>query len=148
MLVNGKMTEPPKIFAKYTNIKFLLYLVHLLHLFLHSKHILEDQNEGESSISPETSFIAEHERLAAEYYNERALLEEALRSKSKNVSGNTSDDESTEGVECISAEKEPSDDKFHPLRKLEPLKPIPASKKESDEDGVFIYSFFNLFILG
>lgn len=98
------------------------------------KHVLEDQNEEKTGISPEKTLIAEHERLAAEYHNERALLEEALR-KSKNTSKNTSDDESTEEIEhaTSSVEKE-SSEKFHQLRKTEPLKPIPISKKKSDED--------------
>ncbi|XP_072753390.1 cilia- and flagella-associated protein 36 [Anoplolepis gracilipes] len=96
------------------------------------KHVLEDQNE-EASISSEKTLIAEHERLAAEYHNEKALLEEALR-KSKNTSKNTSDDESIEETEhaaTASVEKEPIE-KFQ-LKKTEPLKPIPISKK-SDED--------------
>lgn len=107
---------------------------------MHSKHVLEHQNEEEAGISPEKTLIAEHERLAAEYHNERALLEEALR-KSKNASRNTSDDESTEEIEraTASVEKEPSE-KFHQLRKTEPLKPIPISKKESDEDEVVIFN--------
>ncbi|KAL6267794.1 hypothetical protein P5V15_000865 [Pogonomyrmex californicus] len=97
------------------------------------KHVLEDQSEEEPGISSETTLIAEHERLAAEYHNERALLEEALR-RSKDDSRNISDDESTEEVECatVSAEKEPSD-KLQ-LRKTEPLKSIPISEKKSDED--------------
>lgn len=99
---------------------------------MYSKHILEDPNEEESGISAETSFIAEHERLATEYYNERALLEEALR-KSQDASRNASDDESTEEIERPSAEKELSD-KFHPLKKFEPLNPIPTSNTKSDED--------------
>lgn len=107
---------------------------------MHSKHTLEDQNQEESNLTAETSFIAEHERLATEYYNERALLEEALR-MSKEISGSASDDE--EEIECASNEKG-SSDKFYPLKKLEPLKPIPVSKKESDEGGVFS---FNLFVL-
>ncbi|XP_025154343.1 cilia- and flagella-associated protein 36 isoform X2 [Harpegnathos saltator] len=97
-----------------------------------NKHVLEDQSEDEPVISPETSFIAEHERLAAEYYNERALLEEALR-KSQDASRNASDDESTEEIEYASHEKEPVE-KFRPLRKFDPLNPIPISKKESNED--------------
>ncbi|KYM95451.1 PREDICTED: cilia- and flagella-associated protein 36 [Cyphomyrmex costatus] len=97
------------------------------------KRVLEDQSEEEPGISSKTTLIAEHERLAAEYHNERALLEEALR-RSKDGSKNTSDDESTEEVECatISAEEE-SLDKLQ-LRKNEPLKPIPTSKNKSDED--------------
>nr|XP_012229461.1 PREDICTED: cilia- and flagella-associated protein 36 [Linepithema humile]XP_012229462.1 PREDICTED: cilia- and flagella-associated protein 36 [Linepithema humile] len=98
------------------------------------KHALEeDQSEEEPGISSETTLIAEHERLAAEYHNERALLEEALR-KSKDDSGNSSDN-STEDVECatVSVEKD-SSHKFSQLRKSKPLKPIPTSKKESDED--------------
>lgn len=96
------------------------------------KHALEDQSEEEPGISSETTLIAEHERLAAEYHNERALLEEALR-KSKDGSRRTSDDESTEEVECaVSAEKEPLD-KLR-LRKTDPLKPIQTSKKKSDDD--------------
>ncbi|XP_018299882.1 cilia- and flagella-associated protein 36 [Mycetomoellerius zeteki] len=98
------------------------------------KRVLEDQSEEEPGISSGTTLIAEHERLAAEYHNERALLEEALR-RSKDGSKNTSDDESTEEVECatISAEKKPLD-KLQ-LRKNEPLKPIPTLKKKStDED--------------
>ncbi|XP_011695173.1 PREDICTED: cilia- and flagella-associated protein 36 [Wasmannia auropunctata] len=97
------------------------------------KRVLEDQSEEESGISSETTLIAEHERLAAEYHNERALLEEALR-KSQEGSRNTSEDESTEDVECatVSVDKK-SLDNLH-LRKTEPLKPIPASKKKSDED--------------
>lgn len=108
---------------------------------MHSKHVLEDQNEEKTGISPEKTLIAEHERLAAEYHNERALLEEALR-KSKNTSKNTSDDESTEEIEhaTSSVEKE-SSEKFHQLRKTEPLKPIPISKKKSDEDEVAISNF-------
>jgi len=106
-------------------------------LSVHRKHALEDQSEEEPDISSETTLIAEHERLAAEYHNERALLEEALR-KSKDDSGNSSDNDSTEDVECatVSVEKE-SSHKFPQLRKSEPLKPIPSSKKESDEDEVF-----------
>lgn len=98
-----------------------------------TKHVLEDQNKEEASISPEKALIAEHERLAAEYHNERALLEEALRKSSKN----TSDDESTEETEraTSSIEKE-SSEKFHQLEKTEPLKPIPISKKKSDEDEI------------
>lgn len=109
--------------------------------YVYSKHGLEDQNEEEPGISSQTTLIAEHERLAAEYHNERALLEEALR-KSKDGSRNTSDDESTEGVECaaVSAEKEPLD-KLQ-LRKTEPLEPIPISKKKSDEDEVFTFDLF------
>ncbi|XP_024883562.1 cilia- and flagella-associated protein 36 [Temnothorax curvispinosus] len=97
------------------------------------KRVLEDQSEEEPGMSSETTLIAEHERLAAEYQNERALLEEALR-KSKDVSRNTSDDESAEEVECaaVSADEEPLD-KLQ-LRKMGPLKPIPTSKKKSDED--------------
>lgn len=108
---------------------------------VHSKHILENQSEEETGIAPEKTLIAEHERLAAEYHNERALLEEALR-KSKNASKNTSDDESTEEIEhaTSSVEKE-SSEKFHQLRKTEPLKPIPISKKKSDEDEVTIFKF-------
>lgn len=108
---------------------------------MYRKHALEDQSEEEPGISSETTLIAEHERLAAEYHNERALLEEALR-KSKDDSGNSSDN-STEDVECatVSAEKE-SAHKFPQLSKSEPLKPIPTSNKESDEDEVFIFNFF------
>ncbi|XP_011332067.1 cilia- and flagella-associated protein 36 [Ooceraea biroi] len=95
------------------------------------KHALEDQNEGESDIPSGTTIIAEHERLAAEYHNERALLEEALK-KSQETSRNASDDESTEEVECASmpekAEKE-SSEKFPRLKMAKPLKPIPVSKK-------------------
>ncbi|XP_039315214.1 cilia- and flagella-associated protein 36-like isoform X2 [Solenopsis invicta] len=97
------------------------------------KQALENQSEEEPDIPSEpTTLIAEHERLAAEYHNERALLEEALRKS--DGSRNTSDDESTEEVECakVSAEKEQLD-KLK-LRKTEPLKPIPTSKKKSDED--------------
>ncbi|XP_014480568.1 PREDICTED: cilia- and flagella-associated protein 36 isoform X2 [Dinoponera quadriceps] len=97
------------------------------------KHVLEDQSEEGPVISPETSFVAEHERLAAEYYNERALLEEALR-KSQDASRNASDDESEE-IQCASHEKEPVE-KFRPLRRLEPLNPIPISQKESNENGM------------
>lgn len=106
---------------------------------MHSKHALEDENEEEANIAPEKTLIAEHERLAAEYQNERALLEEALRN-SKDASQNASDDESTEeaGYTSVSVEKEPSV-KFH-LRKTEPLKPIPTATKEYDENEVF----FNL----
>jgi len=107
-----------------------------------SKRVLEDQSEEEPDISSKTTLIAEHKRLAAEYHNERALLEEALR-RSKDSSRNTSDnDESTEEVECatVSAEKEPLD-KLQ-LRKTEPLKPILISKKKSDEDEVFTFSLF------
>ncbi|XP_011882795.1 PREDICTED: cilia- and flagella-associated protein 36 [Vollenhovia emeryi] len=98
-----------------------------------NKRVLEDQSEEEPGMASETTLIAEHERLAAEYHNERALLEEALR-KSKDGSRNTSDDESVEDVECagVSAAKEPLD-KLQ-LRKTEPLKPILISKKKSDED--------------
>lgn len=107
---------------------------------MHSKHALENQSEEEIDISPEKTLIAEHERLAAEYHNERALLEEALK-KSKNASRNTSDDESTEEIKhaTSSVEKE-SSEKFHQLRKTEPLKPIPISKKKSDEDEVAIFN--------
>lgn len=106
-----------------------------------SKHILEDQNKEEASISPEETLIAEHERLTAEYHNEKALLEEALRKSSKN----TSDDESTEEAERATAsiEKE-SSEKFHQLEKTEPLKPIPISKKKSDEDEVIIFNLLYL----
>jgi len=108
---------------------------------VYSKHGLEDKNEEEPGISSQTTLIAEHERLAAEYHNERALLEEALR-KSKDGSRNTSDDESTEVVECaaVSAEKEPLD-KLQ-LRKTKPLEPISISKKKSDEDEVFTFDLF------
>lgn len=108
---------------------------------VYSKHVLEHQSEEEPGISSETTLIAEHERLAAEYNNERALLEEALR-KSKDGTRNTLDDESTEGVECaaVSAEKEPLD-KLQ-LRKTEPLEPIQISKKKSDEDEVFTFDLF------
>lgn len=107
---------------------------------MYSKHALEDQSEEEPGISSETTLIAEHERLAAEYHNERALLEEALR-KSKDGSRRTSDDESTEEVECaVSAEKEPLD-KLR-LRKTDPLKPIQTSKKKSDDDEVFTFRLF------
>ncbi|XP_012524161.1 cilia- and flagella-associated protein 36 [Monomorium pharaonis] len=97
------------------------------------KHTLEDQSE-EPGIASETTLIAEHERLAAEYHNERALLDEALR-KSKDSSRNASDDESTEDVECanVSAQKKEPLDKLQ-FGKTEPLKPIPTSKKKSDED--------------
>lgn len=94
-------------------------------------------------MSSETTLIAEHERLAAEYHNERTLLEEALR-KSKDDSGNSSDNDSAEDVGCaaVAVEKE-SSHKFPQLKKCQPLKPIPTSKKESDKDEVCI---FNLFI--
>lgn len=98
-----------------------------------SKHVLMDQSKGEPGISPETSFVAEHERLAAEYYNERALLEEALR-KSQDASRNASDDESAEEIECASREKEPVE-KFRPLRRFEPLNPIPMSKESNEESN-------------
>ncbi|XP_032669100.1 cilia- and flagella-associated protein 36 isoform X2 [Odontomachus brunneus] len=97
------------------------------------KHVLIDQSKEEPGISPETLFVAEHERLAAEYYNERALLEEALR-KSQDASRNASDDESTEEIECASREKEPVE-KFRPMRRFEPLNPIPTPKKESNEES-------------
>lgn len=102
---------------------------------------MEDQNE-EPGISSETSFVTEHERLTAEYYNEKALLEEALR-KSQDASKNGSDNESTEEIECASHEKEPVE-KFRPLRKFEPLNPIPISKKEPNEDGVSIFNLLTL----
>lgn len=106
---------------------------------MRSKHALEDQGEEKASIAPETTLIAEHERLAAEYQNERTLLEEALRN-SKDASRNTSDDESTEVVECasVSVEKEPSV-RFH-LKKTEPLTPVSTSKKEYDENGVSLFN--------
>lgn len=109
---------------------------------MYSKHALEDQSEEEAELPSETTLIAEHERLAAEYHNERALLEEALR-KSKDSSQNTSDDESTGEVECaaISTEKDEPLDKLQ-LRKAEPLRPIPTSKKKSDEDEVFALDLF------
>lgn len=109
---------------------------------MHSKRVLEDQSEEEPGISSETTLIAEHERLAAEYHNERALLEEALR-RSKDGSRNTSDDESTEEVECatVSVDKE-SLDKLQ-LRKTEPLKPIQTSKKKSDEDEVLFLIYLH-----
>lgn len=115
-------------------------IVCLSRVCMYSKHVLEEQSEEEPGISSETTLIAEHERLAAEYHNERALLEEALR-KSKDDS-HTSDNESTEEVECaaVAAEKEPSD-KLQ-LRKMDPLKPIPTSKKKSDEDEVFTFGLF------
>lgn len=105
---------------------------------VYSKHALEDQSEVEPGISSETTLIAEHERLAAEYHNERALLEEALR-KSKDDSRHISDDELTEEVECaaVSADEEPLD-KLQ-LRKTDPLKPIPTSKKKSNDDEVFTF---------
>jgi len=110
---------------------------------------LEDQNEEESNIPSETTFIAEHERLTAEYRNERALLKEALE-KSQDTSKNTSDDESAEEVECanIPVKKEQSE-KFPRLRMTEPLKPIPVfkkpiphSNKESNEDEVYVLNLF------
>lgn len=107
---------------------------------MYSKQVLKDQSEEEPGISSETALIAEHERLAAEYHNERVLLEEALR-KSKDDSRNASDDESAEEVECAaaSAEKEPLG--ILQLRKT-PLKPIPSSKEKSDEDEVFTFDLF------
>lgn len=107
---------------------------------VHSKRVLEDQSEEEPSISSGTTLIAEHERIAAEYHNERALLEEALR-RSKDDSKNTSDDESTEELECatISAEKKPLD-KLQ-FKKNEPLKPIPTSKKKSENEVLLLLTF-------
>lgn len=104
---------------------------------MYSKQVLEDQRKEEAGISPEKTLIAEHERLAAEYHNERALLEEALR-KSKNASRNTSDDESAEEIKHATASVE--EEKFHELKKTEPLKPIPISKKRSDEDEVVTFN--------
>ncbi|XP_026671171.1 cilia- and flagella-associated protein 36 [Ceratina calcarata] len=43
------------------------------------KHVLEDVSDDDPEISSETSLIKEHERLAAKYNSERALLEEALK---------------------------------------------------------------------
>lgn len=118
----------------------------MFYAFVHSKHVLEDQSEEKTGISPEKTLIAEHERLAAEYYNERALLEEALR-KSKNASKNTSDDESTEEIEHATSSVEKESEKFHQLRKTEPLKPIPISKKKSDEDEVAISNFSYFYVI-
>ncbi|XP_076758298.1 cilia- and flagella-associated protein 36 [Xylocopa sonorina] len=43
------------------------------------KHVLENVSEEDQDVSSETSLIKEHERLAAKYNNERALLEEVLK---------------------------------------------------------------------
>lgn len=120
----------------YTQGIGIIYLSHV-----YSKHVLEDQSEEEPGISSETTLIAEHDRLAAEYHNERALLEEALR-RSKDGSRNTSDDESTEEVECatVPVDEEPLD-KLQLKRKTEPLKPI-LTKKKSDEDEVLLLIYF------
>lgn len=69
-------------------------------------------------------------------------MEEALR-RSKDGSRNTSDDESTEEVECatVPVDEEPLD-KLQLKRKTEPLKPILTSKKESDEDEVLLLIYF------
>jgi hypothetical protein len=117
---------------------------------LNSKHALEDQNEEQSSIPSKTTFIAEHERLTAEYRNERALLKEALE-KSQDASRNASDNESAEEVECASVPvKKEQSEKFPRLRMTEPLKPIPVnikkaiphSNKESNEDEVYVLNLF------
>lgn len=95
------------------------------------KHALENPNEQESDIPPESTFIVEHERLAAEYHNERALLEEALK-KSQETCRNASDDESTTGeVEYAGVPVEKgSSEKFPRLKMTEPLKPIPVCTKQ------------------
>ncbi|XP_034177581.1 cilia- and flagella-associated protein 36 [Osmia lignaria lignaria] len=61
------------------------------------KHVLENDSEEEHDITSEASLIKEHERLAAKYNNERALLEEALKA---------SQAESTPELEAYPKEKE------------------------------------------
>lgn len=105
---------------------------------------MKDHSEEESDMN-ETSFTVEHDRLAAEYQNERALLEEALR-KSKDTFKNISDDESTGDVDVSTSVEGKSVGKSVQFKKYAPLHPIPASRKEADENKVHIFYSFCTYV--
>ncbi|KOC64704.1 Coiled-coil domain-containing protein 104 [Habropoda laboriosa] len=92
------------------------------------KHVLENE---EQDVSAETSLIKEHERLAAKYNNERALLEEALKASRDEKTPETetpssSQDEEKEevkaGIGIIEEEKEEKE-------KEEEIKDVPKCSK-------------------
>lgn len=78
------------------------------------KHALEDVTEDDPEISSQTSLIKEHERLAAKYNSERALLEEALK---------------------VSQEENTPERETHSPSIEEEIKEIDEKKDETDSDS-------------
>ncbi|XP_043255687.1 cilia- and flagella-associated protein 36 [Colletes gigas] len=97
------------------------------------KHALSDDPEEEQDISSETSLIKEHERLAAKYHNERALLEEALKAsqektpETESLSSPAEEEDEEEEEETGNASK---------IKRTIPLDPTPSDESKSDEPNV------------
>lgn len=112
------------------------------------KHVLENDSEEEQDISSETSLIKEHERLAAEYNNERTLLEEALKaSQEKTVDIEThvketeeeEEKEEEEVQEQLKSEKQEEEkEKLDDVKFKKPVPPklTPTQESKSDEQNV------------
>ncbi|KAK2583742.1 hypothetical protein KPH14_009659 [Odynerus spinipes] len=93
-----------------------------------NKHIMERQNE-EGAIPIETSLVQEHERLANEYRNERTLMEEALRATARSHESSSPEPETNVSRKTTEACIEKVE-KLPPLKKLQPLDPIPSTKAD------------------
>ena len=92
-----------------------------------------DDPEEEQGISSETSLIKEHERLAAKYNSERALLEEALKAsqdktpETESLSSLEEDEEAGRKEEAGKAQK---------LERTIPVKPVPSKETKPEEQNV------------
>ncbi|XP_076666978.1 cilia- and flagella-associated protein 36 [Andrena cerasifolii] len=97
------------------------------------KHALVDDPEEEQGISSETSLIKEHERLAAKYNSERALLEEALKAsqdktpETESLSSLEEDEEEGKKEEAGKAQK---------LERTIPVKSVSSKETKPEEQNV------------
>lgn len=97
------------------------------------KHALVDDPEEEQGISSETSLIKEHERLAAKYNSERALLEEALKAsqdktpETESLSSLEEDEEEGKKEEAGKAQK---------LERTIPVKAVSSKETKPEEQNV------------
>ncbi|CAL7949656.1 unnamed protein product [Xylocopa violacea] len=102
------------------------------------KHALENVSEEDQDISSETSLIKEHERLAAKYNNERALLEEALKtSQEEKTPESEAHSPLKEKEETKNEEEEESKDEEEEEKKGE-VANVQSSSKEIPLDSVSV----------
>lgn len=118
--------------------------------------MLEHDSEDDHDVSSEASLIKEHERLAAKYNNERALLEEALKSSQEETASElkaistvqeenieeeeAEDEEEDQGarmqVKGKENEKVKLERKHRTTVKAVPLGPISIGESTSEEQDV------------
>ncbi|XP_003707346.2 cilia- and flagella-associated protein 36 [Megachile rotundata] len=95
------------------------------------KHALENDSEEEQDMSSETSLIKEHERLAAKYNNERALLEEALKASQEKILDTEVKEKEEE--EQLKSEKEEEEEEKEKLDDVKFERPVPSNLTPTQE---------------